>query len=364
MDAENERSEHQMKRYRTLTALFTALALALVAGCSAQPTAAPEPAAQPAAQPAAPASKPVVSVKISQPVDSLSQLPVYVARGLGYFGEEGLAVDQIATQGGGPDQAALLAGDVQFNVAPDTYHIDLLRQGKKTLGVFNYQNQSIITMAMRKDVAEQLGITADTPLEEKLTKLKGLNIGVTRAGTLTDKVARYYVGRAGFDPDNDTTIVGVGSGPPAVAALEHGSIDVLVVSVPQPELAVQRGIAVQFLSVGEDPQMPGFLMNSISVMPAYADKNPEVVRAFVTAVQRAIKWMETATAAQIADVVQLYLPSFDRDLLEAGIDQVKRANNATGTVTREQVAITIELMGVTDITVDQVMDRMTDKFLK
>lgn len=347
-----------MKRILRNVALVSVLSLVLSA-CGSKPA-----AQQPATQTQAPAANAApIKVKVSQPVDSLLQMEIYVARGKGYFKEQGLEVEQISTNGGGPDTAALLAGEVQFNVASDTYHIDLQRQGKKTLGVFNYQKQNVVTWAIHKDVAAQLGITPTTPLKEKLPKLKGLKIGITKPGALTDKVARYYVQKAGLNPDKDVQIIGVGSGPTAVTALEQKKIDVLVVSVPQPEMAIQKGFATYFMTVGEDKEFGGFLMSTVRVMEEWANKNPDTVKKFVAAVQKACEFVENATPEEIAEVIAPYLKDYDRDLLLAGVKQVKLATNPSGKIQKEWAENTVKLMGVTDITGEEVYKQFTDKFI-
>ncbi|MFZ5817339.1 MAG: ABC transporter substrate-binding protein [Bacillota bacterium] len=346
-----------MKRLMKVLALASVLALVL-SGCGGQQT------QQPAGQATAPAASAApIKVKVSQPVDSLLQMELYVARGKGYFKEQGLEVEQISTNGGGPDTAALLAGEVQFNVASDTYHIDLQRQGKKTLGVFNYQNKNVVTWAIHKDAAAKIGITETTPLKEKLPKLKGLRIGITKPGALTDKVARYYVQRAGLDPDRDVQIIGVGSGPTAVAALEQKKIDVLVVSVPQPEMAIQKGFAIHFMGVGEDTEFGGFLMSTVRVMEDWANQNPETVKKFVAAVQKASEFVQSAPPEEIAEVIAPYLKDYDKDLLLAGVRQVKLATNPTGRIQKEWADNTVLLMGVTDIKGEDVFKQFTDKYI-
>jgi NitT/TauT family transport system substrate-binding protein len=359
----HERSVRPRRRFLAALAGVPLLA-ALVAGCGGAATQAPAPSAGQGANASQGAQGGLVSVKVSQPVTSLSQMTLYVGLGRGYFRQQGLDVQIVAFNGGGPDTAALLKGDVQFDWTPDSYFIDLLAAGKKALNVFNDQNKSIITWAMSKAVAQRLGITNQTPLDQRLKALKGLTIGITTPGALTDKLARYYVKRAGLDPDKDVRIIGVGSGNEAVAALQNGKVDVLVVSVPQPELAVQRGIAIEFLGVGEDPQLNDFLMNSVHVMPSYAQQHPDVVRKFVAAARQASQWEQTASPEEIASAIEPYLKGYDHALLVAGVTQVKKALNPTGEVSRAAADNTVAVVGTPGVTGDQLFAEFDGQYLR
>jgi NitT/TauT family transport system substrate-binding protein len=358
---------------RSVSGFASVLAVTLLAAaCGGAAPAQPKPAATaPAASSpsgstaaTAGAGSGLVTVKVSQPVTSLSQMELYVALSRGYFKQEGLNIDRVSFHGGGPDAAALLRGDVQFDWTPDSYYIDLLAHGKKVLNVMNVQDKSIITWAISKQVAQRLGITAQTPLAQRLRDLRGLRIGITKPGALTDKLARYYVKRAGLVAGKDVKIVPVGSGSEAQAALQKGAVDVLVVSVPQPELAVQRGVAVEFMGVGADPQLNDFLMNSIHVLPAYAKAHPDVVRRFVAAVRKAVAWEQTATPSQIAAAVKPFLSSYSQPLLVAGVTQVKKAINPTGAETRAAAANTLAVVGTAGVTADQVFGEFDGQFLK
>ena len=66
-------------------------------------------------------------------------------------------------------------------------------------------------------VVERLGLSRELPLMDRFAALKGLNIGITQPGAVTDVIARYYLKQAGLDPDRDAPLVPVG-GAAALAA--------------------------------------------------------------------------------------------------------------------------------------------------
>ena len=70
-------------------------------------------------------------IKITMPTVALSMSPVYLAKARGYFAEEGLDVEMIATRGGGPDIQALIAGEADFTFTPGDNRSEERRVGKE-----------------------------------------------------------------------------------------------------------------------------------------------------------------------------------------------------------------------------------------
>jgi len=119
-------------------------------------------------------------VRITQAVASFAFLPIDYAKAAGYFAEEGLEVQQIATRGGGPDLTALISGDVEFNAAAGTYQIGAIKAGRDVINVYNFYSRNIISVVLSNDAAAKTGVAADAPIEARAAALKGLKIGMTR----------------------------------------------------------------------------------------------------------------------------------------------------------------------------------------
>jgi NitT/TauT family transport system substrate-binding protein len=295
------------------------------------------------------AGRPEAAVKrviITQAVESLAFIANYVARANGYFTDEELAVEVISTRGGGPDIKANLAGKVEFSIAAGTYQINAVKAGGKLIAVMSCLKRSIVNSAIRKDVAERLGITAETPFAEKLEKMQGLTLGATRPGALTFNQGEYWIRKAGYTPQKEVKLIGAGAGPVLVAALERGKIDVAIQTIPVPETAVFRGNAIPFItnSAGEDPDMDEFMMEVLLVRPEYAEQNPEIVRKVVRALLRANAWIAEHSAAEIRDSIQIYFAKTDPKLLRTSIEAVKGAVSLDGKVTQRAVDITQNLL--------------------
>ena len=64
----------------------------------------------------------LTKVKITQPSESLSYMPIYVGRAKDFFKEAGIDLQLVVTRGDGPDVQALMAKEVEF-VATPPHHL-------------------------------------------------------------------------------------------------------------------------------------------------------------------------------------------------------------------------------------------------
>jgi NitT/TauT family transport system substrate-binding protein len=344
---------------------FVFASLALLAAIACTPPAA-APAAQSAGGPSAPTA--LTKLRVTQSVaDSVAFIPIYVARYFNYFGDENLAVDVITTAGGGPDVAALIAGEAQFTAAGPINQLALWQEGKKTLSVASFGDRLTVNMVMNKDVYAQKGLTAASTAEQKLAALKGAKVAITRRGALTDMVTRMYAQRAGLDPEKDLTIVGTGAGQPQMAALEQGQVDVAAATTPTAETLVERGSGVMLFynSGGEDPSLQPFTGYSILVRQEYAQQNPEIVRAFARAMVKANKWVLDHTAEEAAEVMHFYLPNLATETIAKDFGYIRAGVPADGCLGDKAVTANIDLFRAAGLLRQEIKwtDIATNEFL-
>ncbi|MFQ5683968.1 MAG: ABC transporter substrate-binding protein [Candidatus Binatia bacterium] len=286
-------------------------------------------------------------IKLTQPVDSLTFFPIYVGRRLGYFKDEGIDLEVIATAGGGPHLQAVIAGQAQFTASPGTYQLNALRRGKQVIGIFNILKRNIIGVVINKDVAKKIGVTEKTPFKKKLKKIKGLTLGVTRPGALTYILAEDLIRRAGYVPNKDVRILAVGGGATIVPALKTKKVDMMFISTPHPERAIAGGFGQWFINnaEGEDPTMPEFMMSALMVSPDYAKKNPDIVAKMVRAMRRSVKYI---TAHRLEDSVTAVTPFFGKkvssDVLREAVRTVKATVATDGRMSQRAVNITVNIM--------------------
>ena len=185
-------------------------------------------------------------IRVTQAVASFTFLPADYARVKGYFAAEGLDVQQIATRGGGPDLAALLSGDVEFNFGVGPYQIGAAQADRPIVNVLNMLSRNLIGVVISKAAAEKSGVKPDAPLAERARALKGLRLGMTQPGSLTHRQVEHLM-RIGGLREDEVEIVALGAPSSLVSSFDQNRIDGYAISTPHDRLMVQRGKAVMWV---------------------------------------------------------------------------------------------------------------------
>ena len=219
--------------------------------------------------------------------------PVYIAEAAGYMAEEGIDLELIEVESGALGIAALVSGQVQFFDADPFQAVELRRQGRQILFVYNLTKRVTLDLVMHPEVARARNISRSTPIAQRLAALRGLRLGITRPGAATDVYMRFYLKRAGMDPDRDAQLISIGGGGTLLAALRTRQIDAFHLSAPTPYVAEQDGYGVVVIksSAGDVPELDNIVYTGIAVHNVYANQNGEVVRRWIRAVSRGYKLM-------------------------------------------------------------------------
>jgi NitT/TauT family transport system substrate-binding protein len=133
--------------------------------------------------------------------------------------------------------------------------------------------------------------------------LKGLKVGVTAPGSSTNMFVDNLLVKAGMKP-TDVSIIGVGAGAGAVAAMEKGEIDALANLDP---VVTQLEATGKFVSVVDTRTEKGmkdvyggdYMAAVIYVTDEFVKKYPNTVQAVVNAMVRADKWIAHAKPDEI-----------------------------------------------------------------
>jgi NitT/TauT family transport system substrate-binding protein len=294
----------------------------------------------------APQAHALQTIKATQAVASFSFLPADYAQDAGYFKQEGLEVQQIATRGGGPDMAALVSGNVNFNFGVGVYEINALRAHKTLVNVLNMERRPSISVVISKTAAAKSGVKPDAPLKQRAAALKGLKIGITRPGSLTDKEIRHLMKIGGLK-EGDVKIVAIGSAKSMIAAIKLGQIDGFSISIPWDRLAVNQGLAVEWINnpAGDDPSIDPFLMSSLVTTPTMVKEHPDLVRKMVKALRHAISDIISKPVPEIEKVIAHRYATIDKHTLEVSLAAAKKLMNPSGKVTLQMTKNTVAFDG-------------------
>ncbi|MDR7417332.1 MAG: ABC transporter substrate-binding protein [Armatimonadota bacterium] len=276
---------------------------------------------------------------------TLFMAPVYIAEAAGFLAEEGIDFELTEVDSGALGIAALVAGQVQFFDADPFQAVQLRRQGKQILFVYNLTKRVTLDLVMHPEVARSRNVSRATPLAQRLAALRGLKLGITRPGAATDVYMRYYLKRAGLSPDRDVQMLSIGGGAGLLAALRSRQIDAFHLSAPTPYIAERDGFGVVVIkaSAGDVPELDNFLYTGIAVHNVYANRNGDVLRRWTKAVNRANKLMRQDQAAAI-NHLRKHFPRTDPVLLTLALREIIPALSEDGTMTEQMLEKHLQFM--------------------
>lgn len=241
-------------------------------------------------------------------------LPLSVAERKGYFKDEGLDVEIPDFPGGAKALQALVGGSADFVSGAYEHTINMAAKKQPIKAVVLQLKYSAIELVMSKDRAARYHGGRD---------LKGLKIGVTAPGSSTNMMVNNLLAKDGLKP-TDVSIVGVGAGAGAVAALEKGEIDALSNLDP---VVTQLESTGKFVAVVDTRTEKGmkevyggdYMAAVIYVTDEFIKKNPNTVQAVVNAMVRADKWIAKATPQEIVDLMPAEYKAGNPSLYKQGL---------------------------------------------
>ncbi|HLP68998.1 MAG TPA: ABC transporter substrate-binding protein [Rhizobium sp.] len=272
-------------------------------------------------------------VRISVGSYNLNNLPFPVAQGLGLYEKEGLEVTvENFASGGSKTLQALVAGSTDIAVGFYDHTIQMQSQKKAVVAFVQLARNSGLVLAGGKGSAFDPG---------KPETIKGAKIGITSPGSSSDFFVRYYLQRNGLS-GNDVSLIGVGSGSAAVAALEQGKVDLLVNYDPAATFIEAKGVG-KILIDGRSDDGAKAIYGGIyptSVLYAtqgYIDENPETVQKVANATVKALAWMNSHSAEEIVDKLPKEFISGDRDTYIKAVENAKAIFSKDGRIDEEDI---------------------------
>jgi NitT/TauT family transport system substrate-binding protein len=277
-------------RTRLTVSLLAALTMT-AAGCSSSSSGDPKSASSADADPA------TVTVAISNATNQ-TYLSMVLAQQLGYFKDEGLTVNVVNTQNGNQNWEDMLAGKVDGVVGFYDHNIDLRAKGTSTESVIQLNQAPGMVELVRTDEAAAITSPADE---------SGKKLGITGLGSSTEFVADYLAVHNGVQV-SQVHPVNIGAGSTFVAAMQNDEVDVGITTEPTISALLAKKAAkiiVDMRSVaGTEAALGGaYPGTALSFKTSYVQKNQATVQKMVDALVEALKYIQTHSAAQIADVV-------------------------------------------------------------
>ena len=272
-------------------------------------------------------------------------LPFTIADSLGYFKKEGLTIKIDDFHGGSNSVEALVGGSVDFALGGLDHSIYLQSKGIDIKAIVLMTQSYGAVLALKPNLAKNYKSPKD---------LQGLKIGVPAPGSSLAKALDILLAKVGL-PDTAATKIGVGGGPGAVAAAQSGQIDGIFQGDPMIAVLVRDHVMVPVVDARTEEGIKylyggPIAATAVLTTPKMIAERRPVVQKFVTAIVDALKWLQTATPAQVAAAVpQSYYFGQGREFYEGVIERAHLLYSTDGVITMAAAARTYQGLAVSGI---------------
>src|SRR3977135_4327909 len=152
----------------------------------------------------------------------LCYLPTVLAKQLGEFDRAGLAVELVDLKGGSGAVKAVLGGSADVVSGYFDHCVNLAAKKQELQSFVVYDRYPGLVLVVSPSHNAEINSIKD---------LAGKKVGVSAPGSSTDFFLKYLLKKNGLDPTS-ASVIGVGLGATAVAAMEQGQIDAAVMLDP------------------------------------------------------------------------------------------------------------------------------------
>ncbi len=265
--------------------IFVLLALMILTAC-ASPTVTPPTAVPPTAAPVAAAP---ITIKIAM-LPILDALPFYVAQEKGYFNDQKLKVEFVPAASAAARDQLMQAGQVDAMIN-DLVSTMFYNKDKVNIVVVRFARTATKTYPQYRILAAK-----DSGIKD-VNGLKGVPIAISE-GSVIEYTTDRLLQAEGLKKD-DIKKVAIPNIADRLTALTNGTVKAANVPDPASAAAMAAGATV----IIDDTKYPQYGNSVFSFSATFVQKNPEAVKGFLTALEKATKevnadktkWNDTLT---------------------------------------------------------------------
>src|SRR5437867_4215721 len=207
----------------------------------------------------------LVKVPVQIPAITPAVTAFAVARERGYYRQEGLDVQLIVMPSALGTQA-LIGGNVKFSTAGGAGLLPILR-GAPVRFMFTTFSRPMFWLYAKPEI-------------RSVENLKGKKVGVSSLGSGPDSLLREILKKHGLDGGRDVAIMAVGSGTARFYALQAGTVDAAMLSVPA-NLMAQEAEFRELVSFIDQEWIE--LQGTVNVTDQLLASDPTLVEKFIRA---------------------------------------------------------------------------------
>lgn len=279
----------------------------------------------------------------------LYYLPLTVAERKGFFKDFGLDMEINDFAGGARSLQSLVGGSVDMVTGAYEHTLRMQAKGQDIRSTIELLRFPTIVIAVRKAIADKVKSAAD---------FKGLKIGVTAPGSSTYITVLHAMSKVGLKA-TDASFIGVGGGASAVAAMKRGEIDLISHLDPVIAKLESDGDVVTLIDTRTEAGTKALFGASnpaacLYLRQDFIEKNPNTTQAAVNGLYKALRWIDKASPAEVADAVPEQYHLGDKALYIRAVQASKDAYSKTGVMAQDGMKSVFDMLKALDKEMESV----------
>jgi NitT/TauT family transport system substrate-binding protein len=263
----------------------------------------------------------------------LSFSALYIAKRRDLWAKNGVDYSLKLLQGGPLAMTALTTKETDFACVASSDPLIAWDKGIKTLVVAAFTTGLAMQMAARNDWMSKVGITATSPVEDKIKALKGARIGVATIGGGPAQYVKYLGTLNGID-ERDFKLLAVGFGAARIAALRENQVDLIVGSAPDADEVGLMGFGAFYLSFAVDiPALKDIPYTVVVVTPEFAQRQPDAVRGIAKTIGQANDFIQS-NFSETLEILKAEFPRIDGRAIERSMQRDRNTFPRGGLMTQ------------------------------
>lgn len=281
------------------------------------------------AMPAGTASAQDAKMKVTIAVGGgacLCYLPTMLAKEIGAYDKAGLEVELVDLKGGSQALAAVIGGSADVVSGYYDHCVNLAAKGQALQAFVVYDRYPGFALVVSPKQSAHIHSVKD---------LAGKKVGVSAPGSSTDFFLKYQLAKAGLAADA-ASVIGVGLGPTAVAAMEQGTIDAAVMLDPSITLLQGKFKDLKILSDTRTThdtlalfggEYPG---GALYTRADWIAKHPKETQALANALVATLNWIHAHTPEEVMAKMPENLVGPNKELYLAALKNTIPMYSKTG----------------------------------
>ncbi|HHX77889.1 MAG TPA: ABC transporter substrate-binding protein [Firmicutes bacterium] len=250
--------------------------------------------------------KELTKIRLNEVTRSVFYAPLYAAINLGFFEEEGIALEITTGQGADKVMTAVLSGQADIGFMGPEATIYVYNQG---------QDDYAVNFAQLTKRDGSFLVAREPDPDFTWEKVRGNTIIGGRKGGVPLMTLEYVLKNKGIMPGKDVEVLTNIQFALMAGAFTGGTGDYVTLFEPVAATLEKEGTGFVVASIGEDSGEIPYTV--FSARKSFIDENQELIQRFTNALYRGQLWVFSHTPEEIADVIKPSFPDAELEILTA-----------------------------------------------